>query len=243
MLKKISSIKFIGINLMALYAISVAINIQFIKVNEYRTQSLALSFLFGILFIGSFAIVFNKEWGRSLLISANILVIICLGRFCVPLEAAIPFSYIFMSIIVILLFSNSKMMMPFKSKGDGRWKSILIIDDDDAILKTVRLILSSNGYAVLTAGSAEEGVQIASKQRPDLIILDVILPGMKGREACKKIKKNELTKDIPVIFLTSKYSEEDVQAEKEAGGEAHLTKPVNAKVLIATIQKVLNQDG
>ena len=120
------------------------------------------------------------------------------------------------------------------------WKSILIIDDDESIIKTVRAILISKGYAVLTADSGESGLMIAKNQKPDLILLDVILPGIKGRDVCKKLKEETETKNIPVVFLTSKDSEDDIQAEKALGAQEHLTKPVNAQVLISTIYNILN---
>ena len=72
------------------------------------------------------------------------------------------------------------------------------------------------------------------------ILLDVILPGIKGREVCRKLKEDETTKDIPVIFLTAKDSPDDVKAEKEVGGEEHLTKPVTSKVLVSAVNKILN---
>ncbi|MCK5081489.1 MAG: response regulator, partial [Candidatus Omnitrophica bacterium] len=70
--------------------------------------------------------------------------------------------------------------------------------------------------------------------------LDVILPGIKGREVCQKLKEDPRTKGIPVVFLTAKDSPEDIQAEKDAGSSGHITKPVNIKVLIETIQSILN---
>ena len=70
-------------------------------------------------------------------------------------------------------------------------------------------------------------------------LLDVILPGVKGREVCKRLKNDQTTQDIPVVFVTSKDSPDDVQAEMEVGGLKHLTKPVSSKVLIAAIQEIL----
>ena len=118
-------------------------------------------------------------------------------------------------------------------------EKILVIDDDEAISKIVRPILLSHGFSVLTANTGEDGLQIATAQKPDLILLDVILPGLKGREVCQKLKENPETKDIPIVFLTAKDSPEDVQAEIDVGAAAHLTKPVNAKTLIETVQNIL----
>ena len=137
-----------------------------------------------------------------------------------------------MNIVVFLYFSQTKIKLQFHSGKFDKWRSILVVDDDETIIKTVRPILISHGCSVLTASSGEGGLQIALTQKPDLIVLDVILPGIKGREVCKKLKEDERTKDIPIVFLTAKNSPEDIQAEMDVGAEAHLTKPVNAKALI-----------
>ena len=124
--------------------------------------------------------------------------------------------------------------------GSGEnWKSILVVDDDETLHKTIRPILLQQGYSVLTAIDGEAGFEIAVKQQPSLIILDVIMPGIKGRDLCKKIKSEPQTKDIPVVFLTAKYSEDDIKAELEAGAEAHLTKPIEREALVSTISKIL----
>ena len=104
----------------------------------------------------------------------------------------------------------------------------------------MRPILFSHGYSALTASSGEDGLQIDRMQNPDLILLDVILPGMKGREICAKLKEDPKTKDIPVVFLTAKNWSEDIQAEKEVGSSGHLTKPVNEKTLIDMVQGILD---
>jgi len=118
--------------------------------------------------------------------------------------------------------------------------SILVVDDEEILLRTVKSILESAGYHVLTAKTGEEGLEMAQEKMPDLILLDIILPGIKGREVCLKIKENEKTKSIPVIFLTSKNSPDDILAEIDAGAEMHLTKPVNPNTLIPTIEEVLS---
>jgi CheY-like chemotaxis protein len=91
----------------------------------------------------------------------------------------------------------------------------------------------------LTATSGEKGIQIARLQKPDLIILDVILPGVKGREVCQRLKDDDETGRIPVIFLTAKDSEDDIRAEKAVGAVTHITKPVNAKMLLSEVKKIL----
>lgn len=128
---------------------------------------------------------------------------------------------------------------PGEKRGGG-WQSILVVDDDEMYLKTVRPMLVREGFAVLTATTGESGFDVALKHKPDLIILDVILPGIKGRDLCKKLKDHNDTKDIPIVFLTAKFSEDDVKAELEAGAVAHLTKPIDPKALVSTINKILH---
>ena len=97
----------------------------------------------------------------------------------------------------------------------------------------------SKGITLLTAETGEKGLALARNKEVDLIILDVILPKMKGREVCQKLKEDSGTKDIPIIFLTVKHSTDDVQAEFEAGAVSHLTKPVDFQVLYKEITKLL----
>jgi CheY-like chemotaxis protein len=118
-------------------------------------------------------------------------------------------------------------------------KTVLIVDDDISVHKMLEPILTTHGYQVISAKTGEEGLQAAKEKNPDIVILDVILPGMKGREVCIQIKSNPSTKDIPVLFLTSKDSPDDVQAEIAAGGIGHLTKPINPQYLISQIKRIL----
>ena len=121
-------------------------------------------------------------------------------------------------------------------------KKILLVDDDTAEHLVIVPILSKVGYTVVSAKNGEQALQLIFKDRPDLIILDVIMPGIKGRELCKKIKSYEVLKNIPVIFLTVKNSEDDIKAEMESGAIAHLTKPVNASDLLQTIEGIIGKN-
>ena len=103
---------------------------------------------------------------------------------------------------------------------------VLIIDDDVIVHKLVMPLLTREGYEGASAFSGEEGLAMAVSWQPDLIVLDVIMPGMKGRDVCAKLKSNPVTEEIPVIFLTAKNSPDDVEAELNAGGITHLPKPI-----------------
>ncbi len=116
---------------------------------------------------------------------------------------------------------------------------ILIIDDEKTLQAMLKTVLSSNGFDVAAAFSGEEGLTLAVSEKPDLIILDVIMPGIKGREVCRQLKADPLTKHVPVLFLTAKDSEDDVKAELDAGAIGHITKPINSMSLVRQIKKIL----
>jgi len=122
----------------------------------------------------------------------------------------------------------------------GQNKKILVVDDDKGFLKMIRVGLMNHGFDVLSADTGEKGIQLAQKKSPDLIVLDVLLPGIKGREVCVKLKQDKNTSSIPVMFLTAKDSPDDVRAEIEAGAVTHLTKPVDFKKLVLEIKHILN---
>jgi len=122
-------------------------------------------------------------------------------------------------------------------------KCILAIDDDRLQLKTIENLLQLKGYKVLCASSGEEGLQLAKLHKPNLILLDVLMPGMKGREVCRRLKADDATKSIPVIFVTAKESEDDITAEMAAGAVDHLTKPVRPEIFIRKIEGVLNMQA
>ena len=122
-------------------------------------------------------------------------------------------------------------------------KKILLIDDDPGQHLVIVPILSKAGYAVISSKSGEQGLLLALNERPDLIIMDVIMPGIKGRDLCKKIKSYDVLKDIAVIFLTAKDSQDDIKAELQAGAITHLTKPVDPADLLQAIERVIGPVG
>jgi len=116
---------------------------------------------------------------------------------------------------------------------------ILIADDAPDIRELIAYTLQFAGYEVVSAGDGDEAVQLALKEMPDLILLDVRMPRMTGYEACKAIKANEKTKDIPVMFLSAKGQEAEIQAGMQAGAVEYLLKPFSPDQLTACIQAVL----
>ena len=117
-------------------------------------------------------------------------------------------------------------------------KHILLIDDDALLAKSLAFTLRQNGYRTTTAHSAEQGLALLDQDAPDLILLDIGLPGMDGLEALKRIERE---KNIPVIFLTARRRELDEVLGLELGAQDYITKPFNEDVLLARIKTVLRR--
>ncbi|MFH1359564.1 MAG: response regulator [Candidatus Omnitrophota bacterium] len=115
-------------------------------------------------------------------------------------------------------------------------RRILTIEDDEAQRNLIRKTLEKRNYSVLMAAGGEKGLEMAREERPDLILLDVVMPGLKGNEVCKRLKADLRTKDIPILFLTSADSPKEVIDQYDVGAEVHLAKPISPKELIAQIE-------
>lgn len=120
-------------------------------------------------------------------------------------------------------------------------ENILVVEDEEDIQELVRYNLAKEGYPVATVDSGEEGLKQARAKRPDLIILDLMLPGMDGLEVCKLLKNEPKTQHIPIVMLTAKGEESDVVSGLELGADDYITKPFSPKVLIARIRAVLRR--
>lgn len=118
-------------------------------------------------------------------------------------------------------------------------KSILIIDDNRLNLKLCRTILTSAGYSVIEADNAEDGLSLIRAERPDLILMDIQLPGMDGLAATRVIKSDPAIKDIPVIAITSYAMQDDEKKAKEAGCNDYITKPIDQKGFLKMISQYL----
>ena len=115
-----------------------------------------------------------------------------------------------------------------------RDKTILVIDDSD-VDRTFAVKTLGKRYKVIAAANGQEGVALALKERPDLIVLDLLMPGINGIEVCRLIKQDERLKDTPLIFLTSVNSSRNVLDSLEEGAEAYLLKPVSAHDLLEQV--------
>ncbi len=118
-------------------------------------------------------------------------------------------------------------------------KKILVCDDEPYILMALSDAVEMEGYECVTAVNGKEAVEKARDERPDLILLDVMMPYKDGFEVCKELKEDELTRDIPVIMLTAKSQQLDIQKGKEVGADDYITKPFKPSTLRKKFNEVL----
>ncbi len=119
-------------------------------------------------------------------------------------------------------------------------KHILVVDDDALLRRSLSLQLEQTGYRASTAASAEDALALIKRDKPDLILLDVGLPGMDGLDALKRFQQDD---DIPVIFVTARRRELDTILGLELGADGYITKPFNPDVLLAHVKSVLRRSG
>lgn len=118
---------------------------------------------------------------------------------------------------------------------------ILVVDDEEDILELVRYNLEREGFAVACSPSGEDALTQVRRITPDLIVLDLMLPGMDGFELCRSLKGDGRTSRIPVVMLSAKGEESDIIAGLELGADDYVTKPFSPKVLVARIRNVLRR--
>jgi CheY-like chemotaxis protein len=118
-------------------------------------------------------------------------------------------------------------------------KTILVIEDNDLNMKLVRSLLKMGNYEMLEALDAETGINLTRKHRPDLILMDIQLPGMDGLRATRMIKDDPDLKSIPIVAVTSYAMQGDDVKASEAGCAGYITKPINTKEFLKTIEQYL----
>ena len=115
-------------------------------------------------------------------------------------------------------------------------KKILVVDDSRTALFMVTTILRKERYELVTANDGEQALEMAAAERPDLILMDVIMPRKTGFEACRELKRREDTKAIPVILVTTRGEGENVEAGFQSGCNDYVTKPINAQELLTKVR-------
>jgi len=118
-------------------------------------------------------------------------------------------------------------------------RKILIVDDEPNIVRTVADRLRMTGYEVVTAGDGQEGLERALEERPDLILLDIIMPGLDGYATLERLGQMEETRGIPVIMLTARSQAEDVQRATSSGAADYVVKPFDLVALMEKMERVL----
>lgn len=120
-------------------------------------------------------------------------------------------------------------------------KHILVVEDEEDILALLHYNLVREGFRVSLASTGEEGLEIIAGDRPDLVVLDLMLPGMDGLQVCRALKESTDTRNIAVVMVTAKGEESDVVTGLELGADDYVTKPFSPKILIARIRSVLRR--
>ncbi len=118
-------------------------------------------------------------------------------------------------------------------------KKILVVDDDELVLIAIQELLTPLGFSVKTSGSGPDALEQISRQKFDLIILDVIMPEMDGFEVCRTIRQNDSYAEVPVIILTAKSGEADRQCGLDVGANLYLPKPISPKRLITLVEEAM----
>lgn len=122
-------------------------------------------------------------------------------------------------------------------------KKILLVDDEPQILLLLESRLKANGYDVLSATDGLAALEMAKREKPDMIILDLMLPKMDGYKVCGLLKKDARYAKIPILLFTARAQEEDKKLGEEVGADAYVTKPFEPAVLLSKIQELLKAEG
>ena len=124
---------------------------------------------------------------------------------------------------------------------DKKEFTILIIEDEPDILELIEYNLTQSGYSIIVSNNGEKGIEVARKRLPDLILLDLMLPGIHGIDVCRILKSDKDTSDLSIIMLTALGQEEDIVKGLETGADDYVTKPFSFPVLEARIKSVLRR--
>lgn len=119
-------------------------------------------------------------------------------------------------------------------------KKILVVEDEQALLTLQSMLLSIEGYTVEGVMDGQTALDVVETMKPDLILLDIMLPEVDGFQVCRQLKSNEATRHIPIIILTAKKSKEDLIMGEQAGAEMYITKPYKTSMVIEAIKRLLS---
>jgi two-component system alkaline phosphatase synthesis response regulator PhoP len=118
---------------------------------------------------------------------------------------------------------------------------VVVIEDEEDIRELIRYNLEKDGYRVLTAHSGEDGLAVVRNAMPDLVVLDLMLPGVDGLQVCREMKADQLLRGIPVVMVTARGEEPDIVSGLELGADDYVSKPFSPKILLARVKTVLRR--
>jgi len=118
---------------------------------------------------------------------------------------------------------------------------VLIVDDEPGIIEMLTMRLEACDYQVISASDGQEGLDKARTEKPDLIILDLMLPKIDGYKVCRMLKFDERHKQIPIILFTARAQESDIKLGEEVGADAYITKPFEPDILLAKVDQLLKK--
>jgi two-component system phosphate regulon response regulator PhoB len=131
---------------------------------------------------------------------------------------------------------------PSRNKAaDAAVQRILVVDDEDDLLELLHYNLSREGYQVTCVATGEDALRSVRRQPPDVIVLDLMLPGIDGLEVCRRLKSESKTREIPIVMLTAKSEEGDIVAGLEHGSDDYIAKPFSPRVLVARVKALLRR--
>lgn len=116
---------------------------------------------------------------------------------------------------------------------------VLIVDDSPTEIQKIKSLLKKSGHDVIEAMSGEEGIDVAKSNQPDVVLMDIVMPGLNGFQATRQLTQDPVTKHIPVVIVTSKTQETDKLWGKRQGARGYLVKPLDEKLLARTIKDVI----
>jgi DNA-binding response OmpR family regulator len=122
-------------------------------------------------------------------------------------------------------------------------KKILIVEDDPSFSRAISHMIEKEGYSVVTASNGLTGLRMAAEEEPDLLILDVMLPGLDGFEICSRLRKELRTANLPIVMLSAKGQEADKTTGLKVGANEYLTKPVDRAVLLEKLTSLLAKEN
>jgi DNA-binding response OmpR family regulator len=120
-------------------------------------------------------------------------------------------------------------------------RKILLVDDSETVLQTEQMILEKSSYELIMARDGEEGVAKALETKPDLILMDVVMPKMNGFEAVRHIRENEQTRAVPIVMVTSKAEAESMETGYESGCSDYIIKPIDSVELVVKVKSLLGE--